>query len=94
MLEMPKPNGVIIYYNLASATDDAKLVITESDGTEIMSFEGDAISKNAGLNRFVWDMRYPNAKAIPGKPKPNVRPFCKPGKYLVKLSVKWPGANT
>ena len=82
-----KPSGVIIYYNLENDAEDAKLTISETNGSEIISFEGDAISKNAGLNRFVWDMRYPNALAIPGKPAPNVRPFCKPGKYMVTLSA-------
>ena len=82
-----KPNGVMIYYNLENVAEDVKLTISEKNGTEIISFEGDAISRNAGLNRFVWDMRYPNALAIPGKPKPNVRPFCRPGEYLVKLTV-------
>ncbi len=82
-----KPNGVIIYYNLENATDNVKLTIQEEDGSEVISFSGDFISKNKGLNRFVWDTRYPNAMAIPGKPKPNVRPFGKPGPYKVQLEV-------
>ena len=82
-----KPNGVIIYYNLENADKNATLTIKEKSGTKIASFSGDFISKKSGLNRFVWDMRYPNAIAIPGKPKPNVRPFCKPGEYTVTLTA-------
>jgi hypothetical protein len=82
-----KPSGVIIYYNLEESTDDVTLTILDENGGEVISFGGDYVSKNKGLNRFVWDTRYPNALAIPGKPKPNVRPFGKPGQYQVQLSV-------
>lgn len=82
-----KPNGVIIYYNLQQATDDVSLTILDEAGEEVISYGGEMISKNKGLNRFVWDTRYPNAMAIPKKPKPNVRPFGKPGEYQVRLTV-------
>ena len=82
-----KPNGVMIYYNLKEAGGDVKLTIKESGGDEIVSFSGEAISSNKGLNRFVWNTAYPNALAIPGKPKPNVRPLAKPGTYIVELTA-------
>jgi photosystem II stability/assembly factor-like uncharacterized protein len=40
-----------------------------------------------GLNRFVWDMRYPNVSAIPGVPPVLLNPFAKPGSYQVRLTV-------
>jgi hypothetical protein len=40
-----------------------------------------------GLNRFVWDMRYPNVSAIPGVPPVLLNPIAKPGTYQVRLTV-------
>ena len=40
-----------------------------------------------GLNRFVWDMRYPAVSAIPGIPPVVLNPIAKPGTYQVRLSV-------
>lgn len=82
-----RPNGVMIYYNLANEGDDVSLSIQEMDGTEIMKFGTEQISTNKGLNRFVWNTSYPNAKAIPGKPNPNVRPLAKPGMYKAVVTV-------
>jgi hypothetical protein len=40
-----------------------------------------------GLNRFIWDMRYPNVSRIPGVPPVVVNPIAKPGTYQVRLTV-------
>lgn len=52
------------------------------------------LQANAGLHRFVWDLRHPGAKGIPGRiafwhrPKsPPVGPLALPGEYLVTLEV-------
>ena len=82
-----KPSGVMIYYNLESANSKVKLTIQEMDGTDIISFGKDQVSVDQGLNRFVWNTAYPNAKAIPGKPNPNVRPLAKPGDYKVQIEI-------
>jgi photosystem II stability/assembly factor-like uncharacterized protein len=46
--------------------------------------------KNAGLNRFVWNMRYPDARKLPGD-IPTERslagPLAPPGTYQVRLTV-------
>ncbi len=42
---------------------------------------------SAGLNRFVWDMRYPRVSAIPGVPPVVMNPIAKPGTYQVRLTV-------
>jgi photosystem II stability/assembly factor-like uncharacterized protein len=46
-----------------------------------------AASVGSGLNRFVWDMRYPSVSAIPGLPPVNIKPIAKPGTYQVRLTV-------
>jgi len=48
--------------------------------------KGDA-SFDAGLNRFVWDMRYPLPSAIPGRPPTAIQPIAKPGTYEARLTV-------
>ena len=40
-----------------------------------------------GLNRFMWDMRYPSVSAIPGLPPVVINPIAKPGTYQVRLTV-------
>jgi hypothetical protein len=40
-----------------------------------------------GLNRFIWNMRYPNVSAIPGVPPVALNPIAKPGTYRVRLTV-------
>jgi photosystem II stability/assembly factor-like uncharacterized protein len=40
-----------------------------------------------GLNRFVWDMRYPSVPAIAGVPPVLINPIAKPGTYQVRLTV-------
>jgi hypothetical protein len=40
-----------------------------------------------GLNRFIWDMRYPSVSVISGVPPVLIRPFAKPGTYQVRLTV-------
>ncbi len=40
-----------------------------------------------GLNRFIWDMRYPSVSAIPGLPPVVINPIAKPGTYQVRLTV-------
>jgi hypothetical protein len=42
---------------------------------------------DAGLNRFVWDMRYPLPSVIPGRAPTPIQPIAKPGDYQVKLTV-------
>jgi hypothetical protein len=40
-----------------------------------------------GLNRFIWDMRYPSVSAIPGVPPVLIKPIAKPGIYQIRLTV-------
>lgn len=49
------------------------------------------ISKNAGTNRFVWDMRYPDPlkleKGFAGSENALVGPLAAPGTYQIRLTV-------
>jgi photosystem II stability/assembly factor-like uncharacterized protein len=40
-----------------------------------------------GLNRFVWDMRYPSVTQAPGRPPVVIKPIAKPGTFKVRLTV-------
>ena len=44
-------------------------------------------SVGKGLNRFMWDMRYPKVSAIPGLPPVVINPIAAPGTYQVRLTV-------
>ena len=46
-----------------------------------------AVSVGPGLNRFMWDMRYPTVSAIPGLPPVIINPIASPGTYQVRLTV-------
>jgi hypothetical protein len=48
------------------------------------------VSAKEGMNRFVWDMRYPAASAVPGVAEPEfglAGPLALPGTYEVRLEV-------
>ena len=102
------PNGAIVYYWLA---EDAKEAVTltfrDSAGRKIVSYASDAKDAaparrpgtKAGLNRFVWDMKYPGPTKLdyglaPPRPKPLAPdpenppgPTVVPGSYGVDLTV-------
>jgi hypothetical protein len=102
------PNGAIVWYWLAQdATDGVTLIFRDSAGRKIATLS--STDKDApparrpgtktGLNRFVWDMRYPGPSKIdyslaPARPKPLVPdpenppgPTVVPGTYGVDLTV-------
>jgi photosystem II stability/assembly factor-like uncharacterized protein len=93
----PKPLGVMLYFRLSEGADDVSLTIVDEQGNDIITHGKDAMtlkyaaagdySYESGLNRFVWDMRYPIITAVPGRPATNIRPFAKPGKYQARLTV-------
>jgi hypothetical protein len=66
----------------------------DAEGKLIQRFTSEAkdIPIEAGMNRFVWDMRYPGIEEVPGAiyfthTVPYRPPLAPPGKYQVKLSV-------
>ena len=93
----PKPLGAMMYFRLSEGVDDVSITILDEDGNEIVTHGKDSLilkyaakgdySFDAGLNRFVWDMRYPLPSSIPGRPPTAIQPIAKPGKYFAKLTV-------
>ncbi len=93
----PKPLGAMMYFRLGEGVQDVSITILDEGGNEIVTYGGDALtlkhaakgddSFDAGLNRFVWDMRYPLPSAIPGRPPTAIQPIAKPGKYMARLTV-------
>ena len=45
------------------------------------------VSVGKGLNRFIWDMRYPLPDQVPGRTVVSINPIAKPGTYKVRLTV-------
>ncbi len=88
------PYGVPITYHLRSSADDATLTFLDADGSEITRFSGKSVPSEAGMNHFVWDMLYPNARlatigaSLTAQENPSPRPpFAPPGVYQVKLTT-------
>jgi photosystem II stability/assembly factor-like uncharacterized protein len=87
------PAGVQLFYYLQDEPrDELRLDILESDGTVIRSFDTPELSARPGLNRFVWNMRYPGVPDVdrvgdldPWK-RPN-GPMVVPGTYRARLTV-------
>jgi photosystem II stability/assembly factor-like uncharacterized protein len=96
------PYGVIVDYSLPGASSQpVSLEFLDASGKTIKTFSsaqrpagrfgGAAVTARPGLNRFVWDMRYPDARGIEGGTYlsgGNLRgPEAAPGRYTVKLTV-------
>jgi photosystem II stability/assembly factor-like uncharacterized protein len=102
------PNGAIVYYWLAeNASGPVTLTFRDSRGRKIVACASDDESlppprrpgTRKGLNRFVWDMKYPGPTRLdyalaPPRPKPLIPdpdnppgPTVVPGIYRVELSV-------
>ncbi|MEZ4864497.1 MAG: glycosyl hydrolase [Caldilineaceae bacterium] len=94
------PTGVVLYYWLKEQPESPiKLTFFDNAGKEIRSYSNKTestpkdettIPAKAGLNRFVWDMRYPDAVKVPGDlttEKASTGPRAKPGDYQAQLTV-------
>ena len=92
-----RPLGVMMYFRLGEGANDISLSILDEQGNDVITFGQDAMtlkyaangdySYEAGLNRFVWDMRYPIITAVPSRPATAIQPFARPGKYQARLTV-------
>lgn len=87
-----KSKGAVIYYSLGSDADSVSLSIVDNEGQEVRSFsnanEKDELSTEAGLQKFVWDMKYPKPDLIDGAVMSlsyTGGPSAVPGTYQVKL---------
>lgn len=94
------PGGVMVHYYLKEKPADSvevKVSFLTADGSEIKTYSTKAKEKankledlKEGGNRFVWNMRYPDAKSFDGMimwSGSMAGPKAVPGSYKVKLSV-------
>ena len=95
------PNGIMTFYYLneeLNKDSEFKLEFMESDGDVIKTFTNKKDMKNPspiadtkkGINRFVWNMRYPDAKKVPNAVMwggTHIGPKAVPGQYKVKMTV-------
>lgn len=98
------PDGVIVTYYLREAPEDeVTLTFLDAKGQAIRQFSSKApepanggvrqqprLPAKRGTNRFVWDMRYPEAHRVPGDvttERSVVGPLAPPGAYQVQLEV-------
>jgi len=96
------PDGAIIHYYLKEEpADEVTLSILDEQGNVIRTFsskseEPPRVPVQAGMNRFVWDLRHEGATKLEGPAKRDrfeqaleiaVRPRALPGRYQVQLKV-------
>lgn len=99
------PDGVMVHYFLADAPEgELTLTFADASGHEIRSYSSKAAEgansgkpdkaktapAKAGINRFVWDMRYADAVNVEGalfRTGGIAGPIAPPGNYSVTLKV-------
>ncbi len=97
------PDGVMVFYYLPEAPDgEMTLRFSDANGNEIRTYsnQNDDAKKNgknktrvpatSGMNRFVWDMRYPDAVNVEGavfRSGGITGPTAPPGTYTVTLKI-------
>ena len=94
------PNGVVVNYFLSEIPNDGvTLTFSESNGKIIKAFSSEppqegstdpVVRTNIGMNRFVWNMRYPDAHKVPGDKTTDdsvIGPLAAPGVYQVTLTA-------
>jgi hypothetical protein len=83
----PAPGAAIQMWLKSKPKDDVKLEFLDSTGKVIRE---DKLKAEAGLNRYVWDLRHADAKTFPGLIMwaGNVRgPRVMPGTYQVRVTA-------
>lgn len=89
------PEGVLIFYTFQEAPrTDVRLDVLDARGQVVRSFSSatagrDGVPARAGMNRFVWDLRYPGGEVPEGvilRGGPPRGPKAVPGEYQVRLT--------
>ena len=85
------------YYLNEIPSSEATLAVLDSQGEAIRRFSSvndhdsgePSLPAEPGMNRFIWDMRYPVATGVEGGEESDVPlgPLAPPGEYQVELSV-------
>jgi photosystem II stability/assembly factor-like uncharacterized protein len=99
------PAGAVIWYHLRNSGETVTLSFRDSKGDQVATFSSqkdpnqigtprnpppDPLKNKAGLNQFVWDLRYPGPLQIPGaiyRRYDPVGPIAPPGQYEVEMRV-------
>ncbi len=94
------PGGAVVHFTLRAAPDtsaEVKLEFLDSAGTVIRSFSTRSRERNqrldslrAGMNRFVWNLRYPDAATFQGLimwAGSVTGPVAPPGRFQVRLTA-------
>lgn len=79
------PEGLIVPYRV-KAKGTVVIEIVDAEGKLVKKF--DKVEAQAGLNRFVWDLRYPDTVSFPGMiywAANSDGPLAAPGKFSVRL---------
>ncbi len=97
------PAGAVIWYYLEEPGQTVTLTFRDQTGNEVATFSSeenpdaigtprnpppDPMTAEAGLNRFVWDLRYPGPLQIPGaiyRRYDPIGPIAPPGRYEVEI---------
>ncbi len=102
------PNGAVVHYFLKDKPkQEVVLEFLDASGKVIRKFMGKPNAPNvpgetpvpleAGLNRFVWNFRYPNATGLPGLIMWGgslAGPRVVPGNYQVRLTIDGKAVST
>lgn len=98
------PNGAVIPFYLKSATDSLKGSITVLDKNRkvIKTYSTDSkdnkLELKEGLNRFVWDLNYPEGEKVPETVilwnRARMVPMAPPGEYIAKFKIGNDSAET
>ncbi len=78
-------DGVLVQFHLAAAAEVA-LTIRDGAGEVVQRFEH--VDGKPGLNRFIWNLRYPDAESVPDDMDWGgnlTGPLALPGRYTVEL---------
>lgn len=99
------PAGAVVWYHLSEPGQTVTLTFRDDSGAEVATFSSvedpeavgtprnpppDPIAAEAGLNRFVWNLRYPGPLQIPGaiyRRYDPIGPIAPPGRYEVEIEI-------
>jgi photosystem II stability/assembly factor-like uncharacterized protein len=91
----PRPLGVIMYFRLSEEPESVSLDILDGSDNILRSYteadmllnHGSGRDPNAGLNKFIWDMRMTRVTSVPNRPPTAIAPIVPPGAYTARLTV-------
>ena len=89
----PRLNGLRLHYKLSRpAIERLSIEISDAEGGVIKALDarGGDLANAPGLQAAFWDLRYPNARRVPGvvtRGGQNIGPKAPPGDYLATLNV-------